>query len=394
MVQTTLPPRRPLTRSTLIERAALGTPSAVDESAGVLRGVKVLGLESRNGRRYMPEAVRSAAPLYEGAAVRVDHPDDPDAQRPVSSTIGWLRNIRFIEGRGLYGDLHVLTTHPLSKQLFEAARRNPRLLGLSHNATGDCDREGRTLVVRAITEVRSVDLVSDPATTRGLFESYQGATMPQPQLFDTPTDPDAGSGGESPDAALRKGFRAAMIGVLDGQGDKKTKLGKLRDLLAAAEKLLDAGEDIPEEEEPVDNPDAEADAAGDHAEPDGDEEQPLEEAEGADYCPPKKKNVDGQTAMEGLQRKLTRAEAKLAVYRLCESMGVQPPPVVVEAAVKLADHDARRELLEAYRTRQPDKAKTGKPRSGVAGLAVTTDEIDDITDSKSFAAALLRGARS
>jgi hypothetical protein len=37
----------------------------VDRVAGVIRGVKLLGLASRNGRRYRENALVDAAPLYE-----------------------------------------------------------------------------------------------------------------------------------------------------------------------------------------------------------------------------------------------------------------------------------------------------------------------------------------
>ena len=49
-------------------------PWASTASAGVIRGVKILGLESRNGRSYLPEALAQAAALYEDAKVNVNHP--------------------------------------------------------------------------------------------------------------------------------------------------------------------------------------------------------------------------------------------------------------------------------------------------------------------------------
>lgn len=149
----------------------------VDRERGVISGVKVLGTTSSNGRRYLPEAIRDAAHLYEGASVRIDHPDDPEDQRSSDSVLGWLRDVRVGDDGSLYADLHYLQSHPFARRLVEAAERNPRLLGLSHNASGDTDvdRDG-TVVVHSITEVRSVDLVADPATTRGLFESVQSRT--------------------------------------------------------------------------------------------------------------------------------------------------------------------------------------------------------------------------
>jgi hypothetical protein len=47
-------------------------------------------------------------------------------------------------------------------------------VGFSHNVEARTARRGNRVVVEAITRVQSVDLVADPATTRGLFESQGG----------------------------------------------------------------------------------------------------------------------------------------------------------------------------------------------------------------------------
>ena len=47
----------------------------------------------------------------------------------------------------------------------------PENVGFSHNVEARTARRGDRLVVEAITRVQSVDLVADPATTRGLFEA-------------------------------------------------------------------------------------------------------------------------------------------------------------------------------------------------------------------------------
>jgi hypothetical protein len=50
---------------------------------------------------------------------------------------------------------------------------DPRNVGFSHRAYGRGHHVGARYLVEEIAVVRSVDLVADPATTRGLFESYQ-----------------------------------------------------------------------------------------------------------------------------------------------------------------------------------------------------------------------------
>ncbi len=155
----------------LVEYAAAGTPLQVDAENGVIRGVKVLGLQSQNGRRYLKEAVGKAAPLYEGRVVNIDHPNRAGEQVPVSRRFGWLESVTQHQDGSLWADLHYLTSHPAAPAVVEAARRNPKLLGLSHNARGREVRRAGENVIEAIEAVNSVDLVADPATVAGLFES-------------------------------------------------------------------------------------------------------------------------------------------------------------------------------------------------------------------------------
>jgi hypothetical protein len=145
------------------------TDARLNGPAGLLRGVTVLGLSSRNRRRYTPEAVASALALYQGALVNLDHPDRPDTPRSVRDRFGRLVNVRF-EGGRVKADLRYNPEHPFAATLEWFAENDPGAIGLSHNAVGEGKVEGGTFVVRKIVELRSVDLVAEPATTRGLFE--------------------------------------------------------------------------------------------------------------------------------------------------------------------------------------------------------------------------------
>jgi hypothetical protein len=153
-------------------------PARVDRAAGVVFGVKVLGLVSDNGRKYLPAAVTKAARLYEGLAVYADHPHRPHDQRSIDDKIGWLANVRS-EPDGLYADLHLLTSDARTAKVLEAAEKRPELFGLSHNAEGKGKHQGGTFVVEEITSVRSVDLVSEPATNKSLFEGITVKTLKQ-----------------------------------------------------------------------------------------------------------------------------------------------------------------------------------------------------------------------
>lgn len=141
------------------------------EPEGVLHGVKLLGPVSRNGRRYLPEALTEAAPLYEGAKVNVNHAGSgPLATRDYRDRIGVIRAVE-ARADGLFGDLHFNPRHALAGQLLWDAEHAPENVGLSHNVQARTRRDGEQTVVEAILHVQSVDLVADPATTQGLFES-------------------------------------------------------------------------------------------------------------------------------------------------------------------------------------------------------------------------------
>lgn len=152
----------------------------VDRTAGIIRGVKLLGLSSRNGRRYRESALADAAGLYEGAKVNVNHPKGhPLSPRDYQERLGEIRGVEFRAGEGLFGDLHFNPKHALSEQLMWDAEHAPQNVGLSHNVLARTSREGDETAVEAITKVQSIDLVADPATTAGLFE-HAGQDRPAP----------------------------------------------------------------------------------------------------------------------------------------------------------------------------------------------------------------------
>jgi hypothetical protein len=159
-------------RQRLVEYAdSRGLRVGVDRAAGIIRGVKILGLESRNGRSYLPDALAGAIALYEGARVNVNHArGGARGPRDYQDRIGLIRQARFESGAGLFGDLCFNPRHALAEQLLWDAEHAPENVGLSHNVDAcTSQRDGRT-IVESIAAVHSVDLVADPATTQGLFE--------------------------------------------------------------------------------------------------------------------------------------------------------------------------------------------------------------------------------
>jgi hypothetical protein len=150
--------------------------------------------------------------MYEGVNVNIDHPDGgPDEQRSAWDRIGFLKNVKFVEGKGLYGDLHLLPSHPFTERILEAAEKMPQIYGLSHNAKGEGfeDKKTKKFVVNKVAEVRHVDLVADPATTHSLAESKEA---------EVPAEQEAEEG-----AYTRVGYKSRKRGVGAKRGYTKTK---------------------------------------------------------------------------------------------------------------------------------------------------------------------------
>ena len=140
----------------------------VDRSQSVVKNVKIIGFESANGRTYTADALKEAISMYEGVNVNIDHPEgSPDEQRSAWDRIGFLRNVHFVDGKGLYGDLHLLPSHPFTERILEAAEKMPQIYGLSHNARGEGYEDKKTgkFIVNKVAEVRHVDLVADPVAS-------------------------------------------------------------------------------------------------------------------------------------------------------------------------------------------------------------------------------------
>jgi hypothetical protein len=112
--------------------------------------------------------------LYDGAKVNVNHPKGhPLSPRDYQDRLGVVRGVEFRAGEGLFGDLHFNPKHALSEQLVWDAEHAPQNVGMSHNVLARTSRSGNDTIVEAITKVQSIDLVADPATTAGLFESQE-----------------------------------------------------------------------------------------------------------------------------------------------------------------------------------------------------------------------------
>lgn len=326
-------------------------PSKVDREAGVIRGVKILGHVSANGREYSKGAVSKARGLYEGMRVNVNHPSKPGEPRGVSDRFGRLVNVRE-QSDGLYGDLEYLKAHPLAEMTAEAAERMPDQLGLSHNAEGRVVTRNGKALVEEITRVRSVDLVSDPATVKGLFE---GLDMEMPEMGGgEPAAPEQSSGD-----AIKAAFKAEINKLIDGDGDLQTKVSGIKDLLKSLEQTMEKLSGKKPEANPAE----------------GGEGEPEKTEEG------RKTKADPTLAQ--LQEQLKQFEVREEVRSLFESAGVKADPLQLKAACLLPTADERKQFVEALKGNAPAR-RTYTPATPLTEGRNGAPTIP--TDSKGFAA--------
>lgn len=367
-------------------------PLRVDQDAGVIYGVKILGRYSPNchglqgvteGTEYTPACMREGAKLYEGATVYTNHDRAAgDGARNVNDTFGVLKNVR-AENDELRGDLHYLKNNPMAARVVEDVSRGLGVYGLSHNAYPKkaSVREGR-YVIDSIESVRSVDLVDKPATNKNLAESRENTMKRKFRVLLTEALKgrsavrqkigkklleDATMGGEmdtevetpdtaSPEDALKDGFRTAINAILDDDSmDAAAKVAKIKTLLTTHEKLTS-------ESEPKDDPE------------------------------PEPKSKDDPTT-ESLQKEIRELKAKEAIRTLCEAEGVNPSPVLLKSLMLLESEADRKALIAEHKPAKGGSSKplsSGPPSKKTSGTNGTNEspQLTEATTAKDFAAML------
>lgn len=246
----------------LIEEA-FSRPNSVDRDCMVIRGAKIIGIESRNGRTYSDSALDKLTGFYEGMSVNVDHDrSKPNPERKMADGFGVLKNVQR-RADGIYGDLHYLREHSLAPMILERAERMPESFGLSHSAEGRVVRKNGKLIVEDVAAVHSVDIVREPATTNGLFESDEGgfdvAVMTIREIVEAaPEDTpdlellveamDAGmiaaedqvevTAGANSGDMIKTAFRTAVLQAFDDESlDLKATIARIREILKAQDRL-------------------------------------------------------------------------------------------------------------------------------------------------------------
>jgi hypothetical protein len=150
-----------------------GRKLTVDREKSCVHNVKLSGFESKNGRRFAPEAVTQLASMLEGARVNVNHNDaDLAAPRSYRDRFGKATNVK-AESDGIYGTVHFNPKHAMAEAFAWDAENSPENCGMSpvyFPTKTSRTRDGK-LLIEGIRRVVSVDLVADPATTISLSES-------------------------------------------------------------------------------------------------------------------------------------------------------------------------------------------------------------------------------
>ena len=145
----------------------------------LISNVTLLGRVSRNGRRYSDQAMREAAELMNGVPFMFDHPEKSDLRdggaRSVLDIAGKIRGARVVDDQ-VRGDIELLNVRESADFVCALAEQMPEMAGLSQRALGTVKHttEGDD-VVESISRVFAVELVADPATTHGIFESIEAA---------------------------------------------------------------------------------------------------------------------------------------------------------------------------------------------------------------------------
>lgn len=374
------------------------TPLAAKASSAgpIVRNVKVLGTTSRNGREYPLQVMAKARGLYEGKPVNLDHPKPQQTEREFCERFGRLTNVR-MGNDGLYADMTYNPAHPYAQAFTWWAKNDPNAVGLSHNATARIQRNaaGKDEVTE-ILEVESVDLVADPATTKGLMESLK--TIQENAMYgedDKKVDgkpvleegPDGmagmlqGDSAQAPSDDWSDHLGKLILGIL---GDKSLDHGTKKSKILGALKLIEDdgpaadSEPVTEEEEPSVFDSDDESAAQDDADSSSDEvadEAPADNDEAMARKAEEALRRTGDKYYAALLRQLDAyrvAESRRGLFRDAKSASEKaglPAYAVTETFLSTLAHAPRGEWERVLEDRRRVSTKFSKPRSTTGAQA-------------------------
>lgn len=382
---------------------------------GVISGVKLLGMQSKNGRSYSEQAIQKAlaSKFYEGATIYVDHPGKGGQGRSYRDRFARVENVRMEQGKGLFGDMRFNPHHPMAAQVIWDAENKTEGVGLSHNIIAKTRNVKGGEIIEEITKVHSVDLVDNPATTRSLFECSQEcdskdcpmkkdkkeqtvaklleahmAKYPEPArklLQEMANDPvmgamaATGQAAGTPEEAIKSGMRTAVMAAFDDPSlDSNETLEKIRALLAALDAALgktptqDAGSKVASNLPPT--PPAE-----------GQDGKPAEgEPEGDEGAKPKGPPDGDQD--EEKKKKFEHVERRLMAMECLATNQIKPAEMLVKELTEQTTRPAMEALVKTW-----SAAKRGEIKPTVRTALRESKQVERYPDShEGFLAAMKR----
>ena len=156
----------------------ISTNQKVDAEAGIIHGVCVMCLGQAKGHdvsideKSLTQFLALAQKHSDGIKVKFGN----DHKAGVEDTTGLLKNFKR-DGDKIRADLHLLKTDPNFNKIVEMAKTLPNEFGLSASTQADEELIGHDKFVRFL-DIFSVDIVSNPAATNGLFFSTNNKKSP------------------------------------------------------------------------------------------------------------------------------------------------------------------------------------------------------------------------
>lgn len=147
----------------------------------VLKHVKLIGVKSDNNRKYPIEVLMEGKDLYHDVPVYLGH-NRSGAKRIYTERVGVIKN-PYCKENGIYGELHLNPFHQSANSIQWDYEHNSKRVGLSHDAEG-LTKNG---VVQKLTQIHSVDLVTEAATTQSLKEEVDEIEKIKSQLAELNT---------------------------------------------------------------------------------------------------------------------------------------------------------------------------------------------------------------
>lgn len=375
---------------------AVDLDERIDEQTGIIRDVKLVGLESENGYDYR-QALPSAPSLFENAPVFwKPHREDDEETRDDSEILAFVKNVRYVDSDGLRGDLHFFTTDPRYPKVIEYIRRFTDQIGLSQDTKGSGYRDETTGlgIVQKFTKVNELVLTRNPAATTNLFDSKKGKrSMKNPTITQVVSkmkigslrrklcfhllemaDPSLGSEVvqaedqdepmevSSPDAQ-KAALKQLVNAILDDDGlTAEAMAAKIKTAITSFAKIDEAG--------------AGGGAGSSSNQDEEDEEDSDKKKKAGSMQDEDEEEKDLKDSFKKLQSRLDKQEAKEEILELLDSEDIKPDKELVSELLAIPA-SMRKKYISRIKTSLQD-SKTKKPKQSGSIIDYDDEEDEDL----------------